>query len=260
MEAIDMHAHFGPFDRGPGGLLDRLMSGGIEVIRRRAAAADIRLTVVSAIHALMPYGGDPFRGNEDAVRASETHSDIRFWAVLDPRVRESYDQVGALLDHSDCVGIKIHPQQHMYEIRDYGDEVFAFAAEREALVMTHSGHAGSFPEDFTPFVNRYPKVKLILAHLGNSTDENPIRQVHALKCAQHGNVYVDTSSKMSMNSGLIEWAVGEVGADRLLFGTDSPLYFSPCQKARIEYAEMEETAKRAILYENAKRLLGIGNI
>lgn len=259
MKAIDVHAHFGPFDRGPGGLLDRMMSGDIGVIRRRALAVDVRLTIVSPIHALMPYGGDPFRGNDDAVRAAEAHSDIRFWAVLDPRIRESYGQVEALLGHKSCAGIKIHPQQHMYEIRDRGDEVFAFAAEREALVLTHSGHPGSFPEDFVPFVNRYPKTTLILAHLGNSTDENPNHQVHALKRAQHGNVYIDTSSKMSMNSGLIEWAVAEVGADRLLFGTDTPLYFTPCQKARIEYAEIDEAAKKAILYENAQRLLKLGD-
>ena len=255
MRAIDVHAHFGPFDRGPSGLLDRMMSGDIEVVRRRAREADVGLTVVSAIHAMLPYGGDVRRGNEDAVKAAEAHSEIRFWAVLDPRIKESYEQVLSLLDHPECEGIKIHPQQHCYEIRDLGDEVFAFAAEREALMLTHSGQPGSFPEDFVPFVNRYPEVTLILAHLGNSTDENVIRQVHALKCAQHGNVFIDTSSKMSMNSGLIEWAVGEVGADRLLFGTDSPLYFTACQKARIEHAEIDEAAKRAILYENAGRLL-----
>ena len=43
-----------------------------------------------------------------------------------------------------------------------------------------------------------------------------------------------------MTSRLIEWAVEQVGAERLLFGTDSPLYFAASQKARIECAEMDE--------------------
>ena len=111
MKAIDVHAHFGTYDRGPGGLLDRMMSGGIDVVRSRARDVDVRLTVVSAIRALMPYGGDVFRGNEDAVAAAEAHPDIRFWAVLDPRIRESYDQVAPLLDHPGCAGIKIHPRE-----------------------------------------------------------------------------------------------------------------------------------------------------
>ncbi len=59
-----------------------------------------------------------------------------------------------------------------------------------------------------------------------------------------------------MTSRLIEWAVEQVGAERLLFGTDSPLYFTASQKARIECAEMDEAARRAILYDNAARLLG----
>lgn len=255
MKAIDVHGHFGSYDRGAGGLRDRMMSGDIEVVRRRAQAADICLTVVSAIHALLPYGGDVLRGNEDACQATEKHADIRFWAVLNPRTRESYQQVESLLAHPRCKGIKIHPTEHAYEIRDYGDEVFQFAAGYTAVIMTHSGCPGSFPEDFVPFADRYPNVSLILAHLGNSTDGNLARQVYALKRARNENVYIDTSSAVSMYSGLIEWAVSEVGAQRLLFGTDTPLYFAASQKARIEHAEIEEEAKRAILFENAARLL-----
>ena len=260
MKAIDVHGHFGPYDRGNRGLSDQMMSGSIEVVRRRARAADICLTVVSAIHAVMPYGGDVLRGNEDACGIAEQHSDIRFWAVLDPRIQETYKQVESLLAHPRCKGIKIHPTEHAYEIRDYGDEVFEFAACHKAIIMTHSGCPGSFPEDFIPFANRYPNVPLILAHLGNSVDGKLSRQVYALKRANNRNVYVDTSSAKSINSGLIEWAVSEVGAQRLLFGTDTPLYFTACQKARIEYAEIDEEAKRAILFENAAQLLHEENI
>jgi hypothetical protein len=98
-------------------------------------------------------------------------------------------------------------------------------------------------------------VDLILGHLGNSADGNLSRQVYALERAEHGNVYVDTSSANSINSGLIEWAVSQVGAERILFGTDTPLYFVAAQKARIEYAEIDAEAKQAILFDNAARLL-----
>ena len=260
MKAIDVHGHFGPYDRGNGGLSDQMMSGSIQVVRRRAQAADICLTVVSAIHAVMPYGGDVLRGNEDACEIAEQHSDIRFWAVLDPRIRETYKQVESLLAHPRCKGIKLHPTEHAYEIRDYGDEIFEFAACRRAIIMTHSGCLGSLPEDFIGFANRYPDVSLILAHLGNSVDDKLSRQVSALKRAKNGNVYIDTSSARSINSGLIEWAVSEVGAQRFLFGTDTPLYFTVCQKARIEYAEMDDEAKRAILFKNAAQLLHEENI
>ena len=172
--------------------------------------------------------------------------------MRDPRREETSRQAEELLQHPRCKGIKIHPVAHDYEIRDHGEKIFAFAAERGAIVMTHSGCPGSFPEDFVPFVERHPQATLILAHLGNSADGNLARHVYALQLTDSTNVYVDTSSIQSMTSRLIEWAV----AQRLLFGTDSPLYFAPSQKARIEFAEMAEADRRAILYDNAARLLG----
>jgi predicted TIM-barrel fold metal-dependent hydrolase len=236
-------------------LTDRMMSGGIEVVSARALACDIQITVVSAIRALIPYRGDTTRGNEDAVAAAEQQDDIRFWVVIDPLRTETYEQADRLLAHPRCKGIKIHPHAHAYEISQHGEALFAFAAARKALVLTHSGDPGSYPEHFLPFVDRYPEVNLILAHLGNSDDGSVARQVDAIKAARQGNVWVDTSSARSMFSGLIEWAVEEIGHERILFGTDTPLYWSAMQKARIETADIGEEAKAAILYRNAARLL-----
>ena len=237
--------------------MDRCFSGEVEVVTRRAQSVDICMTVVSAFRALFPSGGDVLSGNEDAREVAERCCDICFWAVLNPCLSETYPQVESLLGHPKCKGIKIHPFEHSYEIRDHGDDVFSFAAQCHAVVLAHSGHPGSFPEHFVPFANRYPEASLILAHLGNSTDDGHLsRQVYALKFSNAGNVYIDTSSAASLKSGLIEWAAAEIGANRLLFGSDSPIYFSPSQKARVEHAEIDDGAKRAILFDNAARLLG----
>ena len=59
---------------------------------------------------------------------------------------------------------------------------------------------------------------------------------------------------------LIEWAVGEIGAARLLFGTDPPLYFTAFQRARIDYAEISLEQKRQILRDNAIKLLNLEEI
>lgn len=257
LPAIDVHGHFGSHADGTDRFVDRLMSADVDVVRERARAVGIAVTVVSPLRALTPYGGDVRRANEEAATAADRHRDIRFWAVLDPRLPESFRQVEALLDQPGCAGIKIHPIRHFYEIRAYGDAIFEFAAGRSAVVITHSGDQGSFPEDFVPFTDRYPGVRLILGHLGNSADGAVTRQVAAIRRSQAGNVYVDTSSAKSIYPGLIEWAVGEVGADRLLFGTDTPVYSAAAQKARVAYAGLDEATKRTILFENAASLLGI---
>ena len=255
--AIDVHGHFGRYDRGPAGLIDQMMTGSIETVRERAQAVGVQYTVVSALRALMPYGGDVLRGNDDAREAAERYADVLFWAVVDPRLPETYRQAEDLLTHPRCKGLKFHPVCHFYEIKQQGAALFEFANAHRALVLTHSGDPGSFPEDFIPFTNQYPEVRLILAHLGNDSQGSVTRQVYAVQQARHGNVYIDTSSARSVFSQLIEWAVGQIGVDRLLFGTDTPLYFTANQKARVEYAALDEAAKRAILWDNPAALLGI---
>jgi predicted TIM-barrel fold metal-dependent hydrolase len=124
------------------------------------------------------------------------------------------------------------------------------------VLISHSGGEPSLPADFIPFADAFPEVRFILAHLGWNLDGDLTRQVRAAQLSQHGNVYIDTSSSMSITSRLIEWAVREIGPERILFGTDTPLYFSPMQRARINNAEIEDDAKRMILRENAERLFG----
>ena len=257
IEAIDLYAHFGKYDIGADSLKDRLSSGSIDVVRCRAQKAGIILTVVSSLKALFPYEGNPITGNKEACKAAEDYSDILFWAVLNPKLPGSFKQVETLLSHPKCAGIKIHPVGHNYEVCEQGKAIFKFAAFHNALVLTHSGDPGAFPEDLVFFANNYPKIRLILAHLGNSVDGNLSRQIWALKQASTSNVYVDTSSINSICAGLIEWAVGEVGHQHIVFGTDTPLYFAASQKARIEYADIPREAKRAILQSNAQRLLGM---
>ena len=57
--------------------------------------------------------------------------------------------------------------------------------------------------------------------------------------------------------GLLEWAVAEVGSDRILFGSDAPLYSTAMQRARIDSAEISDADKRMVLCGNAQRLLKI---
>ena len=169
----------------------------------------------------------------------------------------SFDDVEQLLNHARCVEIKIHPLRHQYHIADYGRAVFEFSAAHQVVVSAHTGNVTGLPKDFIPFMNALPKATLILAHLGHDEQGGTfVLQTEAIKRAEAGNVYTDTSSANSICSGLIEYAVAEIGADKIVFGTDTPLYFTPAQKARIEYAEIDEAAKRAILWENATRLIG----
>ena len=93
------------------------------------------------------------------------------------------------------------------------------------------------------FADKYPDMKLIIAHLGNDTF------MKAVVAAKHGNIYVDTSGSASHANNVIERAVDRIGAEHILFGTDG--YSSAFQLARIAWADISDTDKKKILRDNA---------
>lgn len=256
IQAIDVHGHYGEFLNSAHSLVRRFRSASLDTVAERASEARTAITIVSPLDALMPrLENDAVRGNEDAARVVAQHPTIRYWVVIDPRKPETFEQAKRMLNQPHCMGIKIHPEEHGTHIKQYGADLFRFAAEQGAVVLTHSGEQNSLPEDFVPYLNDIPEARLILAHLGCGWDGDPGHEVRAIQKMKHDNVYVDTSSAQSMMPGLIEWAVAEIGAEKLLYGTDTPLYSASMQRARIDTAEIGEADKIKILRENALKLL-----
>jgi len=255
IHAIDVHAHYGLYLNRDHDLMNKFMSATPAEIVRRAQMANIRLTMVSPLAALMPrLHADPLSANRDAAQVVAETVGLLQWVVVDPLKPQTYKQAGQMLAGAKCAGIKIHPEEHGYRIAEHGEAIFAFAASHKAIIQSHSGEENSMPEDFVQFANDFPEVTLILSHLGCNTDGDPTHHVRAIQSARHGNMFTDTSSANSIMPNMIEWAAGEIGQNRILFGTDSPCYFAPMQRARIDNAEMSDEAKRLILYENAVRL------
>ena len=239
-------------------------------------------------------GPDAFAANIETAKACvENNGALLQWAVVNPNQPETYAQAAELLaaPGGRCCGLKIHPgacyplrsvptiwnckiqlkyswvaagyylvECHCYHIADKGEELFEFARKHKALVMCHSGHSNSHPMDYLPFCDASPEIHIILAHLGNSGDiegaKDPTHHVQAIAASKHGNVHVDTSSAAGIQPHLLEYAVSKVGAEKILFGTDTPLYFAAMQRARVDSAELPDEAKRLILRGNAERLLG----
>lgn len=257
VSAVDVHGHCGPnFPKGKDNP-EPYGNGSAEIVAQRARQSNIRWTIVSATQTFYPEGrADVIAGNIKTAQAVECTEGLLQWAVLDPLTPQSFDQVSDMAQNPRCAGIKIHPEMHKYNIRDHGERIFEFAARYNLLIITHSGESLSLPQDFVPFANAFAEVRLILAHLGCSFDEDLTRQIRAVQMSKNGNIHVDTSSMRNIHPDLLEYAVAEIGADRLLFGSDTPLYFLPMQRARIDWAEISEHNKRKILNDNAVKLLG----
>ena len=261
--AIDSHAHFGRYlHTDP--LISDFSSGEAEVVVQRARACGIQWTIGSPLAGLLPRGRtvDVAPANEAAFREVPKVPGLLQYVIVNPLQPKTYEQARTMLKSPWCVGIKVHPEEHDYRIKDYGEELFSFFEETGASVMTHSGCPNSLPEDFVPFANRHPGARVLLAHLGNGSGANGRvdLQVRAVQAAKHGNLWVDTSSARSILPGLIEWAVRELGAERVLFGSDTPLYDVAMHRTRIEMADVPAAAKRLILRDNAVKFFRLDRL
>lgn len=210
----------------------------------------------------MPIGkADVVAANEEADHTVQKNPGLLQYVIVNPLQPRTFEQAHDMLARPKCVGIKIHPEAHCYPIAEHGEAIFTFAAEHEAVVLAHSGDENSWPADIVPLADAFPEASVILAHLGNGgrASGDPDLQVRALTSAKHDTVYIDTSSARSLIPGLIEWAVAEVGVERLLYGTDTLCYYAPCQWARIAYTDLSAKQERLILRDNGVKIFGLSD-
>lgn len=163
------------------------------------------------------------------------------WTVIDPRQPETYRQAEEILQERKTLGIKIHPGYHGYDIEDYAEVLFSFAAEYHTFVLMHPQKT----EKMAFWADRFPGMKLIIAHLGS------MEHIKAIEDARYGNIYTDTSGGASNLNNVLEYAVERVGSEKIFFGTDT--YSCAFQFGRIALSTLSNEDKENILFKNALR-------
>lgn len=122
------------------------------------------------------------------------------------------------------------------------------AEKRNMLVSYHT----PFAYDMSRAIASHPAIAFIAAHPG---DHDRVGE-HIALMKQYDNVYLDLSGTGMFRFGLVKHLVNEVGADRILFGTDYPIC-NPRMYVQAVYGEdVPDSAREKILSGNAQRLLG----
>ena len=249
--AIDTHCHirYGPLETLKHIPISKILHEGPfhtaywEKLWQMEKAAKIGTVLASPMEALVDLA-DTVQANEDMHKIVQDIPELYQWVVIDPRNEETFEQADRMLKNKKCVGIKLHPRLHEYTLSEYGEKIFSFAQKHSAIVQMHYGK-----EDYVGFANRFPNVTFIVAHLGG------MLHIDAVRGAKHRNVYTDTSGMDSLKNRVVEYAVSQIGSDRILFGTDS--YAAGAQRGRIEYALISDRDKENIFVNNAKELFGL---
>jgi hypothetical protein len=95
---------------------------------------------------------------------------------------------------------------------------------------------------------RHPKTMIVMAHL-TGAGERGLKDI-----APYPNLHVDISGG-EPEAGMVELAVKLLGAERVLFGTDTPIRSYGATLGKVLEAKLTQRQRELILFGNAKRLL-----
>jgi predicted TIM-barrel fold metal-dependent hydrolase len=177
------------------------------------------------------------------------------------------DSVRARLDDG-AVGLKVHPAFDNYPADTPAlDPYLRVADEAGVPVTVHSGPGPADPDLIRRLAERFPAVRFVLYHTFLGPPEG--RRRASRHARDLPNIYLETSWCRSTE---VERLVREVGADRVLFGsdaaTDGPQHFVR-HPPNVEMTENYNTGllrlarrlrpdvTRRLLEENARELFGI---
>jgi predicted TIM-barrel fold metal-dependent hydrolase len=196
------------------------------------------------------------RGNDEVYALVARHRGFVYGLVyVNPNHPETLSILEEGLRQPGVVGIKlwVSCRDEMGRL-DPVHPVLEFAQARQVPVLIHAYYrtGGNMrgelsPTDIARLAQCHPGTSIVMAHLGGHWQRG-VRVVRP-----YPSVFVDLSGSRAY-LGSVEDAVSELGAGRVLFGSDASGRSFAGQLAKVIAAETGLTDKRRILWDNSARL------
>lgn len=160
-------------------------------------------------------------------------------------------------------GIKLHPDFQGFRLDDPRLWPIFEAAQEDFIFEIHVGDhmdpqaAPSCPYKLAAIADAFPRLRLIGAHFAGY--RMWAHSLRALAGRWRENLWLDTSSTTPFaTERLLRALLAAFPRDRLLFGTDWPLYDPPKEAARLQALGGLSDAELEGIMGNAASLLGLG--
>jgi len=164
----------------------------------------------------------------------------------------SLDELNRHVADGPFVGVKLWIAMRANDIRL--DPLAARISELGVPVLQHAWYkaVGGFPDESTPadvaeLARRHPGLLIQMAHLGGAGRRG------VADIAPYPNIVVDTSGGDPV-LGEVDHAVAELGADRVVFGSDAPIRDPATALSKVLGADLSEEDCQRVLHGNAARL------
>lgn len=201
-----------------------------------------------------PTPEDFVKQNDEILSAVAAHpGQLYGFAYVNPKhTQASLDELKRCVQDGPMIGVKLWVAHRCSEPEL--DPIIELATELKVPVFQHTwlkttGNlpGESTPGDITRLAMRHPEARLICGHVGGNW-EMAIPEIRAM-----ANISVDLGG-FDPTAGVTEMAVRELGAERVLFGSDAPGRSFASQLAKVIGADISASQKSLILGENLQRL------
>jgi uncharacterized protein len=193
--------------------------------------------------------------NDDVLQAINHWHDRAFGFVYlsAKHVEASLAELERCVADGPMVGVKLWVAKKCAD--EQIDPIVRRATELNSVIFQHTWLKtdGNYPGESTPMelakmASRHPKAKLICGHTGGDWE----RGIRAIRSQHHVAIGIGGSDP---TAGFVEMGVRELGAERILYGSDIGGRSFSSQLAKVQGANISDRDKRLILGENLKRLL-----
>ena len=181
------------------------------------------------------------------------HKEFYGFGTLHPECDQLIEETDRII-RLGLKGIKLHPDTQQFNTDDKRlFEVFDYIQDRIPLLV-HCGDKRfdfSHPRRLKNVMDRFPRLQVIAAHLGGWSlfDE-------AFEILKNKDCYLDLSSTtMFLPPEQVEYYIHGYGADRILFGTDYPLWSPRQEVAAFQKLRLSSDEWESIAFKNALEIL-----
>ncbi len=209
------------------------------------------------------------RRNQWTCETAREHPQLIPFIGLDPSM--SAEDLVAEIDRrrdEGAHGIKLHPPNQRFFPNDRRLwPAYERAQELGLPTIFHSGvldyapETGKYghPKGYADLLTQFPRLTVVMAHLALGDFAACADLARA-----HSNVFFDccwtingTDKPPAISDADAVVAFRQIGCDRIMFGSDYPWHDPLLDSARIQRLPLTDAEKRAVLHENAIRVLGL---
>lgn len=260
MHIIDFHTHIYP---------DAIAHKAAQSVRDFYSIGDTSLdgTVTELLQSMarthtercviLPVGMKPTgvsRVNEFAASQMQQHPQFTAFGTVHAAMQDLEEEVEHI-ERLGLYGIKMHPDSQMFPIDDLRLYPMYDMVQGRLPVMIHMGdhrYNYSHPVRLRKILDAFPRLQVIAAHFGGySMYETAYECLKDTQC-----VFDVSSSLMFMPKGEPEKYIRAYGTERMLYGSDFPIWDPAVELERFLQLQLTEDEFEQIASKTALRVLG----